>query len=85
MQDLTDAGQLILPSTIPDSGTAARTAVSSLKDWMLGTAATVPYIAGGKLITNPSQTQKQLGQLLRQNPEIMSSLGLGVQRLNQGE
>jgi hypothetical protein len=80
MQDLTDAGQLILPSTIPDSGTAGRSAVTNLTNWVIGTGATIPYVAGGKLITNPPKTAKQIGELLRQNPEIMSGLGLGVQR-----
>ena len=80
MQDLTDAGQLILPSTIPDSGTAGRNAVTTLSNWALGTGATIPYVVGGKFIANPPQSAKKLGQLLTENPEIAASLGLGVQR-----
>lgn len=85
MQDLTDAGQLILPNTLPDSGTAGRMMATSLKDWLIGTAATAPYALSGKVLANRPQTAKDLAKLIRENPEIANAMGIGLQRSNQGE
>lgn len=85
MQDLTDAGQLVLPSTIPDSGTAGRMMAANLQDWLVGTAATVPYVLGGKAITSRPESAKEIAKLIRQNPDITNALGLGLYRSNQGE
>ena len=43
MQDLTDAGVSVLPSGIPDSGTAGRSATANPLAWAVGLGSAVPY------------------------------------------
>ena len=74
MQDLTDAGVLVLPNTLPDSGTAVRMMAANMKDWLLGTAATIPYALGGKAITSRPEGAKEIAKLIRENPSIANSL-----------
>jgi hypothetical protein len=43
MQDLTDSGVSVLPSGIPDSGTAGRSATANPLAWALGLGTALPY------------------------------------------
>lgn len=67
-QDLSDAASDVLPSDIPDSGTAGRWALANLPALGLGALASVPY--GGaslatRALTRQGATSPALEQLLR--------------------
>lgn len=66
-QDLADAASDILPSEVPDSGTAGRWAQSNLIALGLGAVGTVPYAlarAGNRAMLRESFTSPELARLL---------------------
>lgn len=82
-QEFAEAGENVLGSTVPDSGTPFRTT------GLLGTGAglladpvtTTAVIGGGSaLYTTPAQ--KAIAALLTQRPELARGLGRGLERFN---
>lgn len=81
-QSFAEAGQAVLPSTIPDSGTFGRAAMGGLA---VGASAVNPMVpiglaAGGALYTPPAQWAMQ--QLLTNRPAAVRGLGLLANQLS---
>ena len=88
MQDLTNAGQQVLPSKYPDSGTAGRLMQNvllnpvvgvpqALAGATLGAAGSLPYLPGVRggldvLINARPQSAEALAELIRRNPGLLS-------------
>ena len=81
MQDLSDSGQKVLNSTVPDSGTPYRAALGLAAGGGLAAvnpAALAGTIGASALYTQPAQ--KVIAALLTQRPELARNLGLAFQR-----
>lgn len=72
--ELTDAGQTVLPSSIPDSGTASRVAQMAIPGFLTGAGGGAGYLAGG-------QEGAQSGALT--GLALAAALGLGGTKAGQ--
>lgn len=81
MQDLTDAGQKVMNSTVPDSGTPYRAALGIATGGGLAAvnpAALAGTLGASALYTQPAQ--KVIAAMLTKRPDIARKLGYAFQR-----
>jgi hypothetical protein len=93
MQELSDAGRAVLPSTVPDSGTGLRTAVNTGAAGLTATGAGMidPTLAGlylgatgvGRAAYSEPATRAFRAAMLARRPEMIGLLGEGVRRGGQ--
>lgn len=73
MQDLTDAGVSVLPSKIPDSGTATRSATANPLSWAVGAGTAIPYEVLKAAMFKRPESINQLANALRGTSPFLAS------------
>lgn len=95
MQDLAAAGKAVMPSKVPDSGTAGRTfsnitTPSGLISTLLGAGAALPVAAAyskvgskaiNKIVNSSPAIKNKLMQLIADNPDLLRNFGTSLPKL----